>query len=326
MRVDDRRRGCRLGSYAYAERYGVHGCRRILEVRRSTVCDGVGLFATRFLPKDTPITYYSGWARSSERCLSERDMAYTFMLSPRSFLVGHRGMRRLLRRRGGVAQLANDSICPELTGRVNNCRFEVLDEDQCLKRKRVFLVADADIRPNEELLVDYHISYWIGMAEAVANKRNQLPEEVHAWALCQGAIQKRLTEVTGAQCIEAYHGVTSVPSSTSLSSPTRNNNDASSGVARGIATYTLFFEGGRVRPSALVDDHDDDGHREDVTKNRCSCRPSTRPRLATCEVLLTRFPSTARPDGAADATHVAWRCTRCSTMVGFQPAGSLSLS
>ena len=54
----------------------------------------------------------------------------------------------------GVANLANDAIHPELTGRTNNCDFVEIGS-------RVYLVTSQNVAAEEELLVAYSLSYWM---------------------------------------------------------------------------------------------------------------------------------------------------------------------
>ena len=274
----DRRRACRLGSYAFADRHGVFGCHVIVRVGPSTVCDGVGCFATRFLPKGTPVTVYAGRARKTIRGLSDRDLAYTYTRAAPygDNIVGYRDKRRLNGR--GVAQLTNDAVHPEVTGRTNNC---ILLQRPC--DGRVYLVADADIRPGEELLVSYHISYWTYRAASP-----ELPQHVRSWAARHAGVESALAgPPLFCKSIERYHGTRRVHA--------RVSDDglrvciSEGGREWDLLEYTLLYE----RPSATPG---------------CACNCALKKRsVRKCQVLL-QLSSTRRV--------AAWRCSQCQ-MVDF---------
>ena len=111
----------------------------LVELRPSTVCSGVGVFATTHLPRGSYVTAYAGRCRAKEKeknkvdsdasegsgkfdyiyeCLNGLTIDGAVPEAKRSYWMRH-----------GVAQLANDALFPDLLqkGLSNNCRFmEVL--------------------------------------------------------------------------------------------------------------------------------------------------------------------------------------------------------
>lgn len=126
-----------------------------VELRRSTVCDGWGVFAVRDIPTRTDVTSYVGWMATG-KLEDPEDVSYALALSKDRSLVGERDPSRLCS--DGLAQMANDAIHEEITGRDNNCRFKI-------KGDRVHLRTLRRVAKDEELLVNYHIDYWLGRAD-----------------------------------------------------------------------------------------------------------------------------------------------------------------
>jgi SET domain len=271
----DRRRGCRLGSFAYADTHGVHGCHDIIQVRPSSICDGLGVFATRFLPRGTPITRYHGRLVDKDVKLASAEQMYAYMFSKKKYLVGESRLDRLHRK--GVGQLLNDAIHVEVSGGLeNNCEFVHHDN-------HVYIAAIRDIRPGTELLVNYHISYWVTHPE-----RDKLPQGLQHWTACHQAVQAALTKKIGPCEIDDYQGLHELP------------NDEHGNVCTelccapghmGLARYTLNV----LKQQALSIDA--------VT----TCKCAQVPRVSSCEVLLHQCG--APQEGT---THVLWRCLDCS--------------
>lgn len=269
----DRRRACRLGSYAYAETHGTHGCSdsgRIVRVGRSRVCEGLGVFAARYVPKCTPMTLYWGKEVPSLLDLTDAERAYAYELPRRdAYLIGERRLEHLVGR--GVGQLLNDAIAVELTGRTNNCAF-------VHRRGRIFVVAIRNIAAGEELLADYHISYWIGMARAAPPP--PLPPRVLRWAERQLAVETALRLVYGQQSsLDEYHGQVD-------------------GADDGVAMYSVVVPIGT--PSV---------HRE----WGCTCSGP----VVRCLVRWSDETACEADETACEAD-IAWRCASCTGMPAFK--------
>ncbi len=99
----------------------------------------------------------------------------------------------------GIAQFANDAIHVELTGAVNNARFEEREDGD------VYLVADTDIQQGQEVLVEYHISYWLGMVRH--DRPCQLPCNILDWCRAHVEIEDALQSTDDIICIESYVGL-----------------------------------------------------------------------------------------------------------------------
>lgn len=275
----NRKRSCRIGSFLYADTYGVYGDATIIQLGPSSVCKGLGVFATRTIPKGTPITRYHGeLVKHVKPACSETyymDCAYTYQLSSgKGFIIGARDMSRLKGR--GVGQLLNDAIDPDLSGRKNNCEF-------CERGSRVYIVASRNISPGEELMVDYSISYWISMAREPAllhPPASSLPPEVKRWAAVHRSVEDALKRVYGSQTeIYTYDSGT----------PLLGSGDDGGGDAH--LSYTVLVKKGR--PLAAV--------------WGCGCK--SYPDRRKCAVLLGR--------GDTGQDRVSWRCRSCD-MAGFR--------
>lgn len=194
-----------MGSFEFADKYGVHGCPKMIVVDRSKICDGIGLFAQRFIRKGTPITRYCGRSTADHKRLTSVELSYTYMLCKRSgrrtYIVGNRNLKKLSGR--GVGQLANDAIHVEVTGQRNNCVF-------IERGNKVYVAAKRDIYPGEELLVSYHISYWISTVRAADDVAKSLPGSVLFWINCHKELEDLLRKHLVHEhtvCIEDYIGV-----------------------------------------------------------------------------------------------------------------------
>lgn len=241
MTGGDRRRACRMGSFAYADKHGSfarpQSSTQLVCVRASSVCVGIGVFAVRFIPRGAPITRYSGRLVRSTDALTEEELAYTYHIRRRCNLVGL--MKPVVGK--GVGSLVNDAIHFELSGRVNNCEYVHH------RNNRVYVAASRDIRAGEELLVEYHISYWMGHCRAP-----RLPENVAHWAACHERLQAALSSALGRCSLEEYLGVKEL---------------AEGDCCCGVATYRVSFK--------------------DPSRERCACDGhKIKRRLATCEVRL----------------------------------------
>jgi hypothetical protein len=192
-----------FGSTGYADRHGVLGSADVVRVARSTVCDGLGVFAARFVPAGAVITWYAGRvvSRPVATALTALEQSYVYEIRrdgsrATTCILGESSRAQLLGR--GVAQLANDAIDPEVSGRANNCEFV---ERVSKGKVRVYLAATRDVRAGEELLVPYHLGYWLPRAGDEG-----LPRNVRTWLECQARIQARLQAALGVTIAE-YHGI-----------------------------------------------------------------------------------------------------------------------
>jgi hypothetical protein len=134
----------------------------------------------------------------------------------------------------GVAQLANDAIHPELTGATNNARFEEREEEKGVNI--VYLVADTDIEPGQEILVEYHISYWIAL-----RFHERVPPSISEWCHAHAQVQEALKRKGVITCIEAYRGV-----------QTRDDEEVPGVHMVGVAEYLVLTKRRKVRECQVL--------------------------------------------------------------------------
>lgn len=155
---------------------------RLVDVRRSRVCDGVGVFAARSVPAGTVMTAYPYVLRGRRRSPRRPSTAaYEYEWKPDGTTLD--GNPALVGERCGVAHLANDAIHREVTGRDNNCDF--VEDRGDPKRPRLHLVTTRAVRRGEELFVSYCLSYWLGR-----ERDKTVPEDLRRWIACH----RRVTE------------------------------------------------------------------------------------------------------------------------------------
>ena len=276
--VKDRRRSNRVGSYEYARTHSVHGNpKSLVQLRRpSRVCEGYGIFANRFILRGTPITEYAGrimdWKPLKDMQPSERKhLPYCLELDDLKCLVGHCDIDTL--RGKGVGQFANDAIHPEVSGHENNAKFDFFED-------RVYLTALRDIAPHEEILVDYHISYWLHKKDDA-----RLPEKLREWIALQDAVQRFLkSNIYRNKKFELvrYDGMETPPS-------TGGNIDESSSCR--LAKYCVIP--GRRKKG-------------EYTTAMCMCHPTRQKRIVKCCVQLRGVGSSSEPHAV-----VGWKCLEC---------------
>lgn len=171
-----RPRGPRLGSIEYADvcdqQIDSKNAPPLVRVGPSTVCDGLGIFATRSIPKCTPVTAYPyvlKTDRIAARTRSNRtDLGndYAYQWPNGDVLDAHPTLLKQCSNRNnrdhhtwGVAHLANDAVHPELTGKTNNCVFYAVERLRPNDSHRLFLVTSRAVRKGEELLVSYSLHH-----------------------------------------------------------------------------------------------------------------------------------------------------------------------
>lgn len=127
----------------------------IFYIKKSSVCDSLGLFAKKDIKENTYITYYYGYISRVFK-ISKKNKYIMEYSSIRkkikdSVLVGVKNINRLNLK--GAAQIANDAICWEITKKENNSIF-------IQEGKFIFIKSKKNIKKGEEILVSYGIKYW----------------------------------------------------------------------------------------------------------------------------------------------------------------------
>lgn len=139
----------------------------IFIIKKSKICDGLGLFAKENIKKGTYITWYHGYTIRKFKVSSKNkymiDYKSVKYKNSEMVLVGIKNLKKLIMK--GVAQLANDSICWDLTNKTNNSEFIQIG-------KYVFLKSILEINKNEEILVSYGTKYWISQIHNFPNEYN----------------------------------------------------------------------------------------------------------------------------------------------------------
>lgn len=179
-------------------------CGETVTVAESTIPSaGRGVFTKKFIHALERITYYDGVRlKKANKLRVDTDYAIDFQ-TPCGLdqLVGVSKLSpRLNSWNGrGVAQLINDPICYELSGRNVNCYF------QGATGGRLYVVALRDIQPKEELFVSYGLQYW------TSSKRiNVLGGAAKHYAHCHTILEEALksTVLHNGHIIDCMHAET----------------------------------------------------------------------------------------------------------------------
>ena len=131
----------------------------IVYIGKSKICNGFGIFAKKNINKGDIITWYYGYIVKSNN--SNTNIKYLMdydILNEKTTLVGISDINKIKYGKG-VAQLANDAICIELTGKKNNSYFTQ-------RGRYILLIASTNINKNDEILVPYGIDYWKGQLKS----------------------------------------------------------------------------------------------------------------------------------------------------------------
>jgi len=105
---------------------------------------GQGLFATRFISKNTRLLEYKGKKFMDGTC-PDKQHRYCFAFS--KFCINSQKIEN-----GNLSRYVNDSRNSKFS---NNCRWAI-----SYLTKKVFIVSTQDINQNDELFIDYGEDYW----------------------------------------------------------------------------------------------------------------------------------------------------------------------
>lgn len=275
---------------------GLGNAGAVVELRRSTVCDGWGVFAATDIPANTTVTRYDGRLCSTIKGLDVEDAVYAYVFAPRAdagrgggettcmYIIGQRDASAANVTERGIGQFLNDAIHPEITGRKNNCRF-VESADY-----RLYIATKRPIRAGEELLVSYHLSYWIGLLRKPRLLRKlRIPRELVDWTRCHKNVEDLLRrQLHRGISLDAYIGVRLV-----------NDDDETKGLAQyAMALPRCSIEAiETICSCAVLDAADDDNMKTivwefllelDDATTRVSCR------CAACDCRLASGPTPTR--------------------------------
>lgn len=121
-------------------------------IKKSTVCNGIGIFAKKNIIKNTIITWYNGIIIDYKNIKYNKYIMEYNSVNEKKYIIGDSNIEQIKGK--GFAQLANDAIHITLTNKTNNSYF-------IQKGRYIFLISSRNIKKNEEILVPYGINYWI---------------------------------------------------------------------------------------------------------------------------------------------------------------------
>lgn len=189
----------------------------LAHVGPSSVCNGSGVFASRFLPAGSYVTAYPGRTVRQGRCgkrhrtraMNSGTDAYIYEFDDGTLLDGQQvAASRRWWCSHGVANLLNDAIHPEVTGRIYNCEFvetavpvapsissvERTTARRCSKKvDRVYIRTNSDVQEGEELLVSYSLDYWLYRRDQVIVSDDDRTRRLSAWLACHKQVERMLT-------------------------------------------------------------------------------------------------------------------------------------
>lgn len=168
----------------FAERKGVLGTKKsYLTLKKSNICDGLGVFTNKFIKDKTYVTQYTGYKRREiiiKKMNKKKNNKYIFTLDDEKFrLIGTTNIKKLIGK--GIGQFCNDTISKTLTCLENNCNFVEINS-------QVYIKAIRDILPGEELYVSYGIKYWL---DEIMNYSFLYDEKYIGWAI----IMKKIVDI-----------------------------------------------------------------------------------------------------------------------------------
>ena len=170
----------------------------LVRVGPSTVCDGRGVFAACDLAPGSYATAYPhvGFrARRTRSSCLDPGRVYGFCRVDGAILDGSPAALAAHRcppksacscRRLGVANLANDALDADLTGRANNCEFVEFTDGV------IYLRTSEKVAAGTELLVSYSLEYWIDAAKAKGSK-------IAGWAAAHVAARDAIQRAVGSR-------------------------------------------------------------------------------------------------------------------------------
>jgi hypothetical protein len=134
-------------------------------IKKSTICNGYGIFAKRKISKNEIITWYYGKIINEKNKKQNDKYIIQYGLDNDNMCISGISEIEKITYGKGIAQLANDAICYDLTYRNNNSYF--------LQKGRYILLKSLEtINKDVEILVSYGINYWVGEITNYPNNYN----------------------------------------------------------------------------------------------------------------------------------------------------------
>ena len=123
--------------------------KRLVELKASEICGGLGVFACKTIWPNTIITEYASVLMDNS-LVSDHEYAMEAVDKKQT----HVGISDISKLKGrGIAQFANDAISPLLSGKENNATLFSTSRGPYLR-------ATSKILPGEEILAAYGFGYW----------------------------------------------------------------------------------------------------------------------------------------------------------------------
>jgi len=113
----------KANQYAAAKAKGIKDGTWV-QVKQSEICKDagqIGIFTLKPFPPREPITWYTSYYLKNSHTVARNAYAMEAPAGINRTAIGVRQLARLRNR--GVAQLANDALCPRLSSKTNNCDF-----------------------------------------------------------------------------------------------------------------------------------------------------------------------------------------------------------
>jgi hypothetical protein len=139
-------------------------------IKQSEVCSGLGIFARKIFKENDIITWYYGDIVDYKYINSKKYKRNKYIieyksLNKKKIIIGISDINKIKGK--GLAQLANDAICFNLTKKNNNSYFTQ-------KGRYILLIASRTIYKNEEILVPYGMEYWMKEIKYKYNIKNKI--------------------------------------------------------------------------------------------------------------------------------------------------------
>jgi hypothetical protein len=134
-------------------------------IKKSTICNGIGIFANKKFKEGDIITWYYGLiVDNNYRYKYNKYVIEYKSLNMKKYMIGISDIKNIKGK--GLAQFANDAIYIKLTGKTNNAYFTQ-------NGRYIFLIASKNIKKHDEILVSYGMNYWIKEINYKYNIKNK---------------------------------------------------------------------------------------------------------------------------------------------------------
>lgn len=140
-------------------------------IKKSIICNGLGIFSNKVFKKGDIITWYNGFIVNYKNLKKYKYNKYVIeykSLNIKKYIIGNSDVKNIKGK--GLAQFANDAIYINLTGKTNNSYFNQ-------NGRYIFLLASKDIKKHDEILASYGMNYWIKEINYKHNIKNDFYDD-----------------------------------------------------------------------------------------------------------------------------------------------------